>query len=868
MKRTVGYWNLLPDEVGAGGYGKVWKAIDTRTGKEVAVKEFVLRPSFCPPSIFWHKNAREVAILQHFAQYPHPNIVRMEGGYVTESGEVFIAMELHNISLREGIGNRKSPGPLTSPFPYSVERRTYHMWQLLCGVKAMHLAGVAHRDIVSKNILLTLAADPCKYRDDRLVIADLCGRPNQFYDDAGPSLVVGAADSLTVGTQTSPSCRAPEVLIDDIENGLSRWWTPDFEKLKRMDIWSAGCIMAEIVLGDYLVLPPPRTKPPTEVKNTFERVLEMFGEPSNKIKEKLFKDKPKALAVLNGLNFKESELKLLTSRLRVKLDLKQATKDEVDLLTKILRFDPEARPTIDQILQHDCFTKQPWYKEKAELMAAFFSKTDAEAPKVDVKGLKQHGQRSTEVPVDKSLQFIRKRVEMYDRLPTKGIIMTTPSNVSEPLVLPGSNDSVPDAIDQSSKPRVWASNSEEVVSYFRAWARRGSTASGDGINSTPSSYPITPGGEGVDDTPFATSDVRKMELQLLSQPRWKQTVNLLKDFVAKKHLSDPTARDELFRQLELVAKNKSTMVQVRQWVIENYPGSIAESDQIVKKDKEADIILRNWKAARAVLKQPDQIDDAFCYLDVGCGDGTTTVAVGAKLRLTPEQILGYDIGVSMPQDEERDAAYSSKYTRRYFNGKDFQAGTVGLSNKCGNDPLRNEGSDFVALSDESVDLVTMVVVLHHCQPDVNGNLGSLLKDVHRVLKSGGLFVIKEHDADSSTFFLYLEVMHTLKQRVFYANEKQNMPLGVFRPRLIPGRTHESTEPTLLSWEHIMNMNGFERVPNPRNVTYALHEGETLSDAQKATGLRVTGDEDIGFWVVGPDAPCDLYRSFYDVYKKK
>lgn len=89
-----------------------------------------------------------------------------------------------------------------------------------------------------------------------------------------------------------------------------------------------------------------------------------------------------------------------------------------------------------------------------------------------------------------------------------------------------------------------------------------------------------------------------------------------------------------------------------------------------------------------------------------------------------------------------------------------------------------DGKDLSVLPTASVDVISMVHVLHH----TGSNQEQLLAEVARVLKPSGVFLIKEHDSTDTEYDLYLNLVHTCKQKLFYPEEEEHMPLGCYRSR--------------------------------------------------------------------------------------
>jgi len=126
--------------LGAGGMGEVYRARDSRLGREVAVK--VLSPEFAADvdrRKRFEQEARSASALNH------PNIVTIHD-IGTDASTVYIAMELiDGRTLREVMG----AGPLPT-------RRLLDLaYQLADGLAKAHAAGIVHRDLKPENVMVT-----------------------------------------------------------------------------------------------------------------------------------------------------------------------------------------------------------------------------------------------------------------------------------------------------------------------------------------------------------------------------------------------------------------------------------------------------------------------------------------------------------------------------------------------------------------------------------------------------------------------------------------------------------------------------------------------------------------------------------------
>src|SRR5689334_2838287 len=130
--------------IGRGGMGAVWRARDELLNRNVAIKEIVW-PDMLDPAERETARRRAVREAQMAARLNHPNVV---GVYdiLEEDGRPCIVMELVPFrSLRDVVAE---DGPLSPPEAAQVGL------SVLAALRAVHGAGVVHRDVKPANILL------------------------------------------------------------------------------------------------------------------------------------------------------------------------------------------------------------------------------------------------------------------------------------------------------------------------------------------------------------------------------------------------------------------------------------------------------------------------------------------------------------------------------------------------------------------------------------------------------------------------------------------------------------------------------------------------------------------------------------------
>lgn len=131
---VAGRYRLL-DQIGTGGMGTVWRALDERTGDHVAVK-VLGRHSEALLARF----VREQAI-----RVRHPHVVAPHG-WAAEDDLVVLAMEL--------VGGGSVAELLREHGPLGAGTAGLLLEQLLMALGAVHSAGLVHRDVKPANLLL------------------------------------------------------------------------------------------------------------------------------------------------------------------------------------------------------------------------------------------------------------------------------------------------------------------------------------------------------------------------------------------------------------------------------------------------------------------------------------------------------------------------------------------------------------------------------------------------------------------------------------------------------------------------------------------------------------------------------------------
>ncbi|WP_246089823.1 serine/threonine-protein kinase [Nonomuraea deserti] len=203
-------------ELGQGGMGTVWRAMDALLQQEVAVKEVKLPPDLDAASReeLTQRTLREARAAARLRS--HPSIVTVHD-VVLDGGRPWIVMELvQGRSLDQAV---REGGPLP---PHKV---AWIGMRMLDALGAAHGSGVLHRDVKPANVMLT--------DDGRVLLTDF-----------GIASVAGDAELTQTGFLSgSPGYIAPERLRGEADGPLA-------------DLWSLGATLFTAVEGA-----PPFARP-------------------------------------------------------------------------------------------------------------------------------------------------------------------------------------------------------------------------------------------------------------------------------------------------------------------------------------------------------------------------------------------------------------------------------------------------------------------------------------------------------------------------------------------------------------------------------------------------------------------------------
>jgi len=209
--RKLGSYEIL-SAVGRGGMGEVWKARDTKLGREIAIKTL--------PEEFTHDEARLARFEREaklLASLNHPNIAAIYG-LEEFSGTRFLVLEFVD---GETLADRLIRGPIP------LEESLKLAMQIAEALESAHEKGVIHRDLKPANIKVT--------SDSKVKVLDF-----------GLAKVLRTQSANLSDAATNVTVSAPGMIL-----GTAAYMSPEQARSKEADrasdVWAFGCVLYEML---------------------------------------------------------------------------------------------------------------------------------------------------------------------------------------------------------------------------------------------------------------------------------------------------------------------------------------------------------------------------------------------------------------------------------------------------------------------------------------------------------------------------------------------------------------------------------------------------------------------------------------------
>jgi mitogen-activated protein kinase 1/3 len=364
----------LPDRyevvnlIGTGSYGHVCEAIDKVENRAVAIKKI---HKVFEDLIDCKRILREIAILNRLK---HPNVIAILDIIVPDDlerfDELYIVLEICDSDFKKLFNNPKDP-----VFLLDLHVKTL-LYSLLAGVKYLHSAGIYHRDLKPANCLVN--------RDCTVKICDFglsraVGMDNQPHLQNLPNTPRQIDDTISPPITASPSVNTTQNKLRRQLTGhvVTRWYrAPELILLEEnyteaIDVWSIGCIFAELLGMMKENIPNPADRGPLFPgsscfplspdhkhamdykfhtrgnRDQLNMIFNIIGTPEEEDTECLEKSDARRY------------IGCFTKRQGVGLGekYKNSPQHGIDLLEKMLHFNPKKRLTVNEALNHPFLTE-------------------------------------------------------------------------------------------------------------------------------------------------------------------------------------------------------------------------------------------------------------------------------------------------------------------------------------------------------------------------------------------------------------------------------------------------------------------------------------------------------------------------------
>eukprot|EP01029_Cantina_marsupialis_P005789 TRINITY_DN162876_c2_g1_i2.p1 TRINITY_DN162876_c2_g1~~TRINITY_DN162876_c2_g1_i2.p1 ORF type:complete len:430 (-),score=114.93 TRINITY_DN162876_c2_g1_i2:168-1457(-) len=326
--RDISHFKIL-NHINEGTYGVVSRAKDVETGEIVALKRIKMGKERGGFPVCAMREINSLLALDH------PNIVKVREMVTGKNNEdIYMVMDFMDHDLHNLLINQMADSFMQSEVKCLLK-------QLLEGLNYLHQNWIIHRDLKTSNLL---------YGSDGTIKLCDFGMARQYGDPLG-------IYSHVIVTLTY---RAPEVLAfnlvnpsdaptkgNDVLTEFGRYSTA-------VDMWSMGCIFAEMVRKKALFLGKTDTE---QMKKYFE----VLGEPTKETwpEYHAFKEK-------TGFNIIPKERRRLLDIMRGEGEF-MLSGNGMDLLHRMLEYNPANRITAEEALNHPYFTEEPLPKEPSQM---------------------------------------------------------------------------------------------------------------------------------------------------------------------------------------------------------------------------------------------------------------------------------------------------------------------------------------------------------------------------------------------------------------------------------------------------------------------------------------------------------------------
>jgi len=282
--------------IGNGSFGVVFQATVVETGDVVAIKKVLQDKRF--------KN-RELQIMRQLVKNPHSNIVALKHCFYSQGekqDELYLNLVLEFVpETVYSISRHHQKSKIQLPVLYVK----LYMYQLCRALSHIHSMGICHRDIKPQNLLLNPENHQLKLCDFGSAKALVKGEPNVSYI-------------------CSRYYRAPELIFGSTDYSTA------------IDIWSQGCVGAELLLGQPLF-------PGDSGVDQLVEIIKVLGTPTRE-----------EISAMNS-NYTEFKFPQIKACQWKKVFRSKTPEDAIEFIGSMLAYSPEKRILPLQGCSHSFF---------------------------------------------------------------------------------------------------------------------------------------------------------------------------------------------------------------------------------------------------------------------------------------------------------------------------------------------------------------------------------------------------------------------------------------------------------------------------------------------------------------------------------
>ena len=275
-------------KIGGGSFGAVYLVKEKDTNNLYAMKKFYLDNL---------SNGGAKKQYEILSKFNHENIHKVIDMFISKNNNQYLITPYYPNNLYDYVSPK---------LPEKAIKQI--IFQILNGVNYIHNLKYIHRDIKPDNILLS--------SEGKIILTDfdLCRQESKGKDDP------------MTRTAVTLYYRAPEIFYGDSYYG------------NKIDIWSLGCVFAELIIGR------PLFKANNEL-GTLSNIIETIGCPNEE-------NWPGVSQLPNYLPFGGGKFQLGKI-----LEEGGLSKEGIGIVTQMLMLDPKKRPSCEECLKNEYFKK-------------------------------------------------------------------------------------------------------------------------------------------------------------------------------------------------------------------------------------------------------------------------------------------------------------------------------------------------------------------------------------------------------------------------------------------------------------------------------------------------------------------------------